>query len=210
MLEGELKGDIWILTETWLTSEEAELGHGVAGFRHLFSCRNSKEEHGGVSVYVREGIKCRVLEIARHPEIVALSIGDMDLLVTAVYASPRQANKDIDVFGELSNMIARIPAHRCVLIMGDLNARIGTLQRTSGPFDPHDPLGLSERGRLEGLALHSRRSQDRGVNTRGRECIQFCDTFYMDILNGCVDGDRHGACTYYSNPIVGERGAGAQ
>jgi len=198
MMEDMFTGDIRVITETWLTNEEAEVGYAVPGLNHYFACRDRKEEHGGVMVYVREGIRCSLLETHKYPEIVALSVGnDRDLLVIAVYASPRQANINVDVFGVISALISQLPAHKCTLILGDLNARVGALYRTSAPFDPHDPLGISEE---VPVVVHPRSSEDQNVNPRGRECIRFCNTFSMDIANGCVEGDKSGACTYHSRP----------
>jgi len=197
ILKEELGGDVMIFTETWLTGPEAEERHKMRGFRHFFSCRNSKSEHGGVSVYVREGIRCDELESCKQPEILALSLGNLDLLIVAVYASPRQANKDNAVFENISTLLSRLQTHRCTIIIGDFNARIGDLRRTVGPFDPHDPIGLREGDDLEGN-IRVRVSQDEVVNVRGRECISFCNDFYMDVLNGCAPGDEGGSPTYYS------------
>ena len=194
--------DVLIFNETWLTAEGAEFESLTEfGFsRHFFVCRADTSLHGGVSVYIRDGLKSSLLESRVAPELMALSLGDGDTLLIAGYASPvSSGNRDVDVFEELSIFMTALPEHEHIIILGDFNARIGSLQVTSAKVNMLDPLNLhpSDDEEAGDMFVRTRTSEDKRVCSRGRQCIQFCVNHDMVILNGCAPGDEVGKYTYH-------------
>ena len=70
-----------------------------------------------------------------------------------------------------------------LMILGDLNARIGEEQR---------------RGESEEAATRwgTRKSTDKTVNRKGRKLLKFCETMGLIVLNGRIKGDDEGNMTY--------------
>jgi hypothetical protein len=69
-----------------------------------------------------------------------------------------------------------------VIVLGDLNGRIGTLNTTP---------------------TEQRASMDRTVNSRGSKIIQDIQEAGLKIGNGAVSGDLMGAVTFISESVVG-------
>ena len=204
-----LRGMVWdpghniiVCTETWITHTTAEhLQCPLLGFKHFFACRDSARKHGGVSVFVNKDLYCEKIATRVEPEVVALSFGDKDVLLLACYASPLNAvNRHINIFEELSLFMAQLQQHKHVIVLGDFNARIGRLCRVIPVFDDVDPLGLEDN---DIRIIRMRNSMDTTLNSRGRQCIRFCEDHSLDILNGCVRGDESGVFTYHSTARVG-------
>jgi exonuclease III len=199
-INGILDHDVLVTTETWLTSSSAaRYKFPIQGFSHFYTCRGSKKEHGGVSVFVKDKLKATVVEKQVNPDLLALSLGNNNLLLVAAYASPRNsANGQVNVFEDIASMIIRSPKHTHVALIGDLNAHVGELNRCTSPRDFvhfRDLIGREQ----EMVPIHLRKSKDKRVTLRGRECIQFCEQMGMDIVNGCQGlGDDEGEVTWES------------
>eukprot|EP00245_Coleochaete_scutata_P003922 TRINITY_DN159_c0_g2_i4.p1 TRINITY_DN159_c0_g2~~TRINITY_DN159_c0_g2_i4.p1 ORF type:complete len:1129 (+),score=206.75 TRINITY_DN159_c0_g2_i4:285-3671(+) len=123
-----------------------------------------------------------------------------DMFVCLCYLPPTGAEffkmfriKEDDFFQELMEEVADFMRRGRVMVVGDLNARVGELP---------DFLAVEEEGDVmeevinEGWAgLPHRTSQDGVVNARGRNLLDFCKTTGMGILNGRAKGDESGAFT---------------
>lgn len=68
-----------------------------------------------------------------------------------------------------------------IIVMGDLNARVGELQAG------------------EGEDIYQRKSRDKKVLREGRKLAEFCDIEGLVIANGAVRGDWEGAITCVGN-----------
>lgn len=66
-----------------------------------------------------------------------------------------------------------------VLVIGDLNARLGELQST----------GVDGRTRV-------RKSKDKLVNNNGKMILNMCEIYEMDIMNGTTTSDTTGEYTF--------------
>lgn len=201
-LEFPRSSNVYIFTETWMSSAIAsEYVFPVTGYTHLYSCRQHSNLHGGVSVLVRNDIQVECVATHVDPEVVALSFGARELLLIACYASPRHAaNQNVDIFEELSLILARAPRHKEVLLLGDFNARVGLSFRSTEPIDLQNPFGIlrfvDDEAPLP-IQQHPRRSMDTARPTRrGRDCINFCEQHTFEILNGACMGDLEGVLTY--------------
>lgn len=87
-----------------------------------------------------------------------------------------------------------------VFITGDLNARVGDLNEWA-LLDPH----VLRHSNLPGL-LGPRQSQDRTVNSAGRQLINMCQQAELVMLNGRAAGDTRGAWTYCVPSLRSEDG----
>jgi len=76
-----------------------------------------------------------------------------------------------------------------VIIMGDMNARTGTLNE----WDLLDPHILRHYDRYD---IKERKSKDKKVNSMGRRIISICKQTKMYMLNGRAHSDPDGAFTY--------------
>lgn len=81
-----------------------------------------------------------------------------------------------------------------VLLLGDFNARTGTLLDVPYNRPQHDT--ISDIFDIPGDGVPARESQDRGENRFGRLLVDLCRNTGCIILNGRVGGDEHGACTH--------------
>ena len=96
----------------------------------------------------------------------------------------------------LSGIIARHPTHKGILLMGDLNSRVQEGHRTSSPICLENPFGLLDTTAegLEDMELYPARPRQsldkKRPNSRGQQCLAFCEDHSMDILNGAHPGDQ--------------------
>lgn len=195
-IKWKVRWSLIVLTETWWTeADAAQFSFPRQGYnRHFYACRKKGRDHGGVSIFVREGIKVEQVAKQIQPEILVLSLGEKDLLVMAVYASPKKHKK---VFETISELLSKLPQHANVLLVGDFNAHVQEGYRTLEPFQVEDPIGLFESE--ERARIRPRRSMDTTeVCVRGAQCLALCNRHTLDILNGCVLGDYSGSFTYHS------------
>jgi len=131
-----------------------------------------------------------------NPEILLISIGkDNQTLLALCYCSPNTG----DIFSDLQTCIINAPVHTNTIILGDFNASIGETNivfnslKTSNQFDV-----LNHRDSSIELVSFPRSSEDKKLNKRGKECLSFCDTTEMVVLNGHAKGDEIGKYTFTS------------
>jgi len=95
-----------------------------------------------------------------------------------------------DAFGEmndfLDSLIQRYPSTD-LLVLGDMNARIGTEQEIFSYFDH------------QGARTNARKSKDSVFNNDGQELLELCESFNLEILNGNQGQDIEGELTFISN-----------
>ena len=129
-----------------------------------------------------------------------------DVLLVASYLPPMGSSayagttaKPIHILSDELEVRAR---GRHVLLLGDLNARVGTLVDTA----PYNLLTGLEHLMLPSLGptheasvITTRNNADKGVNPFGRELVSMCITHDMVIANGRTVGDAAGSCTLFSD-----------
>lgn len=205
------KSDIILLTETWLVSygdenpldfragqvQDVRNQHwDIPGFTHLHMCKQHRRGKGrqscGISLYIRNGLDQHASVVAKDMAAGILwvrfknimpGMGGRDILLAACYFPPES---NADHFGALTTGIAEYGSDSLYLVVGDLNARTGTLS---------DILLDNVHG-LQGAMPRARRNCDAVVNVRGSGCIDFCIGLNLLILNGRSRGDINGAMTY--------------
>lgn len=122
---------------------------------------------------------------------------ERDILVVCVYipplGSPYYDNKGdgngIHILEECLLQLYEKHVDCSLVVCGDLNARTGR----SNVGNQNDFSNM----RLDILS-ESRNSQDAVTNVFGCSLLSLCLGFELQILNGTIEGDRHGAYTYIS------------
>jgi hypothetical protein len=172
-------------------------------------CRNRKvgksgRDSEGVSVFIRKNIQVNIYEMVSIPEcIIILSIGDKDLLLVATCITPRRVAYHEACYTFILEKINICGNHKKVLVIGDLNARVGEVNEFVPPYD-----FLNVDPQVNNEVIHKdydfapapiRRNRDRTVTSSGRKCLDFCKKNSFIILNGPYEGDRKGKKTFKSH-----------
>ena len=127
--------DILILNETWFSKDVSNIGdficHNVLRNKSL----NAKRHSGGLSILVNKNIKSGVSIIKKDPRKIWIKLSRFyfslpyDIFICGVYFPPIDSKymNDGDAFGDLENDIITFSDLGEIIILGDLNARTGTL-----------------------------------------------------------------------------------
>lgn len=126
LLMANLQTDILCVTEHWLREEELASINVTGYVKANFFCR-SRYSHGGVGIFIRNGIqfkKLRTNSSEKHFECVAVqcSLGNENFVIVVIYRSPSSA---IEFFCEelhetLKNILYKHPKAKLALC-GDFN-----------------------------------------------------------------------------------------
>lgn len=129
------------------------------------------------------GIK---FEIKKLNGVDTIEIRNTSLLFTLMPLYIRGSNW-IEEFNE----VVRCMQERClenVIIMGDINVRIGEEQQIT---DSHIIRYASIND--------TRKSKDKILNSNGKKFLTFCNNYGLLILNGRTRGDENGEFTFVCN-----------
>ena len=184
-----------------------------------FKCYNSNRKgssSGGVCIGIRKSISsgAKAVNTSTCEDMICIKIPanifnlDRDLNLINIYNSPPQGafkkrraitNDDLPSTLELlSEFIATIPACEDILLVGDLNARTGTLSDTLSQSDIDDRAGGCDRalnGSIMAYDLPQRNNLDQTLNTNGKPFIELLQSHQLVILNGRTIGDLFGGHT---------------
>jgi len=128
----------------------------------------------GYIVGVKTGIEYKLLFRNEHSCFLYLE----DKVFVFAYLPPEQDNLKFKEFFSKLHEINNRYKHHGVILMGDLNSRIKSLQ--------NEPSS----------SLHCRVSKDNNLNTRGRLLMKQLEPTNFRIINGCTRGDLNGELTY--------------
>lgn len=219
------KYDMVSCGETWL--DQGSVHHCILpGFQgyHAYHDRTYGQEgrpFGGVSVFMDTS---RILEVTKQysstcKSIVWTEFEGLQLTIANVYMAPENSHvwellPEADpLFALKEGVIKAKHKGHAVLVLGDMNARIGGLSECPSrkdmqvhPAEPFYPLPNC----VEGSGLVARSEQDHKCNPRGEELMQILMDLGLVVLNGRAGSDAGcGACTFLSNTKCksGELGA---
>ena len=121
---------------------------------------------------------------------------DRDVLLVSVYVPPTgspyydnlSCNNGINTLEECILQLCEQHDDCFLIVCGDLNARTGNCN--TGNQDDY----MNMRRDFSEF----RCSEDSVINEFGRSLLSLCSGFDLQILNGTVEGDRHGCFTYIS------------
>jgi hypothetical protein len=159
---------------------------------------------GGIAVFVREEVKdlVQVLENSNEDSIwIKIKKdkfgGKNDIYIGTYYVSPEgnseRSKKNYDFLSTLNDEIAFYSKKGPILLQGDFNSRTG-VGKDFVEFDKSDlELGIENFDNQNG-----RNSEDKKVNSRGKELLDVCKLNDLLILNGRKTGDIFGAFTSHN------------
>jgi hypothetical protein len=128
----------------------------------------------GYVIGVRKGMNPVVLY--RDNYTCALLMANR-LLIFAYIPPCTNSKPFTDFLNKTKELTERFESHE-IIIIGDLNSRIGSEQSTRWEY------------------AKSRKSKDPVINSRGRTLLKFLRNTDLFVLNGCNQGDRAGELTY--------------
>ena len=199
--------DILVLSETWLAVGAAP--PTLQGYRSLSWPRPARLRHGparvGLACYAKDAIfpSLTVINVNTSGSIVELRMvtgSDTARALTLVcaYIPPCGSTavdlQRLDVWGVLRELVSGAMLSSDVMILGDLNARTGTLPDfVSGcPTSFHGPPPVGTPRRSKDVVSSG------CVNAHGRALSALCRGTGMRIVNGRTSGDQHGEFTFQS------------
>ena len=168
---------------------------------------------GGMILLINKNIKDGITVLPRNSsELFWLKLSKNyfgfknDLFLCFVYIAPANSSyvlrHNLDILQLLENDIAQYSKLGSILVMGDTNARTGTVRDFIDNDDKHIPIPSDTR---KSKLTMERKSQDLHVCPRGKELLELCIQANLNILNGKTFGDRFGKYTsfqYNGNSVV--------
>ena len=221
----EQEPGIVAITETWDFNE----GHWKFDKRdnyHVFtSCRSAPaqskvgRQHGGIALYLHDSLclsNPRIKHFHAEMGILSVIIPHLKLAVMVCYFSPNNSQGYRigyiagDPFVHLASAISDLQNDgMSILILGDMNARVGTL--TDYPLIAHDdvlPISAPSDP-LYSFVPRSRQSFDGIVNAFGKSLMDTLRSSSLVLLNGRAPGDEMGKLTCKSNRLCDGPDAGS-
>lgn len=119
--QGEI--DIFCVNEFWLEGDEFD-AINIAGYRAASGFCRSERKHGGVAIYVRDGIQYRslgleMLSVEMQCEVTGVLLTDVSTQILTFYRSP---SADLEVFLEiLTQALDRLSPSNFTVVTGDFN-----------------------------------------------------------------------------------------
>eukprot|EP00245_Coleochaete_scutata_P010377 TRINITY_DN3619_c0_g1_i11.p1 TRINITY_DN3619_c0_g1~~TRINITY_DN3619_c0_g1_i11.p1 ORF type:complete len:1206 (-),score=200.47 TRINITY_DN3619_c0_g1_i11:736-4353(-) len=199
--------DVVCLTETWakpFCSIDPPKGYKVHDLPRPGK-RDGGRVGGGLAVMVREGSfkSVEVVQKSRDGTRLWVRLGggseEKDFYLGLCYLPPVGSEffrtfclSEETFLQELTEEVANFIHRGDVMVSGDFNARVG---------EEMDFMSLEVGDTIEGVidenwsGVATRVSQDKIVNARGRQFLEFCMTTGLGIINGRAKGDSLGAFT---------------
>ena len=114
------------------------------------------------------------------------------MYIATCYLNPSKAAQTDQKINNLTEDIISFQKKGDVMIMGDLNAKTGTLDDTIPPDKSDELFDL-----LLEEPPPKRNSQDGAVNPRGNDLLDMCRSLDLNIVNGRKTGDVFGKYTCF-------------
>ena len=157
---------------------------------------------GGLGVYVKDDLYDFVELVPNScPDSIWIRFKNEETYLGTYYVSPKYSkSRDIDFFNTLNEEISHFKNMGTVFLQGDLNARTGTdsdLIQMGKCYEPSEE-ELGEIDAQEDVDIYLRNSEDKTVNSRGRELLDLCKLNRFLIVNGRKTGDVFGKNTCHN------------
>jgi len=198
------KFDIICLQETWAKDESLMFQDYIV--HSTVRSTKSKRGQGGVSVLIKNKHSDLVFHIkSASPNIIWCHLKrqlfgiNSDIYLAAVYLPPLQSQRKAgeDVLSVLEQEIHKYSKQGKIILLGDLNARTGTLndfiENDCCDFLPDDDAYNLDKN------WPKRNNEDYTVNKLGGEVLRLCVGNKLRILNGRATGDLDGKLTSYQS-----------
>lgn len=189
--------DVFILLETHISEEKVErFKKFFEGYETFWkpALKNSRFGRGiagyvyGIKKDLRKKNISYELSIKEEIELIKIKSSNKTINIIPLYLRAATWNED---FEDVRRFLINEDVENMIL-MGDLNIRIGNLQQ---PMDEFTKSTFRS-------GFDTRKSRDLKINTKGKRFLELCQDFGLHILNGCTKGDELGSLTFISG--VGE------
>ena len=173
-----------------------------------FNSNRPKSRSGGVCIAVKNDIRAGVTNVNTKDccDIIAIKLKKSyfamtrDIVIINVYDAPtnssykKSRNEELSTLDQVSKIISKIPADTGIILLGDFNARTGTLHAQNiDHFDPESDVNAE----IDNPQLPLRSSRDIKLNSNGKPFINFIKDNGLAILNGRSLGDVFGEMTCF-------------
>ena len=132
--------DIAVVTETWFKSQHADNAVAIPGYT-LFRRDRPRRRGGGVAVYARSTLNCKLCDITAAPtdrrlELlwVQLQHANKTVVIGALYHPPKSLYNNTDLIQEIDRSVEQITnstKDTIVILAGDFNQLCSKTTRTS-------------------------------------------------------------------------------
>ena len=200
------KFDLISLVETWLPYDNTDIN--IPGFYSFSKCRKvlsrrSRRGSGGITILVKSCLKkgIKFLDKDSDEEFVWWKLDKSffkmthDIYICTVYIPPQNSSREIridtDHFERLQEKIYKFAGLGKVLLCGDFNARIGSLD------DFIDDSFFENETEIP-VTIGKRCSKDGHVNSYGKSLVDLCIGNSLFALNGRTKGDLIGQFTCHT------------
>ena len=180
----------------------------VDGFYSFSKCRktvskNSRRSSGGITIFVKSTLRkgTKFLDKESSEEFVWYKMDKTffklkhDIFICTVYIPPQNSSREsrlnIDRFEKLQNNIYKFANKGSIILCGDFNARIGTVEDFIDNKHLEDDI-------FAPFSFDPRLSQDHQVNAYGKSLIDLCIGNNLITLNGRTNGDLLGQFTCHT------------
>lgn len=195
--------DFLLLNETW-----SDKNIEIPGFRAFISdiarphTNQSCRKSGGIALLVKTKFEKFTSVVKKSKNFLWCKISKdilndkNDLFICGVYIPPEKSVYfENEIFDEFENDILCFASKGNIMILGDFNARTGTLEDHISK-DGNNFINDSSESSLQPKNRHN---FDNQINNHGKQLINICKSSDMRILNGRTKGDSFGRATYHGN-----------
>ena len=204
------KHDILGFVETW-TNPEKKDALGMRGW-DLYTKFNQRPRNrgrfpGGVAVYVKQSLQNMIDEIETHMENVIILCYEYSYTKIAVFflynPPPASAYCSPSFFDELESEVLKLQDDGYeVLILGDLNARVGEAEDVVDATPYIDSIEYEYATNVDeeswATIIPKRNNMDKVINPNGLKLTDALRTVGACILNGRCTPDLEGEYTFLS------------
>lgn len=203
--------DFIAIYETWSESKD-DLQNLIPNYRNEVNCARRYSKHGraggGIVLYYRDKYSPGVRRIYHEfPYAIICRLQSCilkiqtDVILICSYLPPEGANdyvyqsleqNGVEILHELMIKIRSEYPSDAVLLMGDLNARVG---QENDFIDDNVTHMSGMEWYIEDSFHLNRASRDKNVNSFGKSLLNLCVTFDIHLLNGRIDKDIGGEFT---------------
>lgn len=189
------------LTETHVHEEVLDEmnipGFSRLQFKNEAKNKKSNTAQKGIAVFVKEDVKHLFhLVPSDNEDIIWVKMkkedtgGNKDVYIGTCYLNPSKGKDSDRKITKLTEDVITFQKKGDIMITGDLNAKTGNLDDFIAPDKTDELFDLSF-----GQPPSKRNSQDNTVNPRGKDLLDMCKSFDLNIVNGRKTGDPFGNYT---------------
>lgn len=207
----KISSDINILLETWKGDTSK---NKITGYNYISKSRkkrkNAKRNSGGIIVYIRKEV-FKGIEYLKNATISENRLWmklDKDffefshnIYICATYIPPNFSKHYDNDFMSLGEEISSFSDKGKIILIGDMNARIGNkldyIENDTPEINNFDGVDLLPPDYEIDIPLR-RVSQDKVINNHGNNLLDVCLSSGLRILNGRFLGDSLGYYTFMS------------